>query len=214
MRLRIDWKYGLTVMKRRSFGNWWRRRCGGREVLALALPLVVATCFWTVMNFTDRMFLLWHSDAAMAAALPAGLMHFTLLCFPFGLVTYLSTFVAQYFGAGRPERIGRIIWQGVWVAIVACPLILATIPLAPGIFRAVGHGPEVAALEVAYYQVLAWGAGGALLSAVCSAFFTGLGRTRVVMVVDASAAVLNVVLDYAWIFGRFGFPAWGRAGPR
>ena len=85
-----------------GLSDWWKRPSGGREVLTLALPLIVSTCFWTIMTFTDRMFLLWYSNAAMAAALPAGLLHFTVLCFPFGVITYVSTFVAQYHGSSSP----------------------------------------------------------------------------------------------------------------
>jgi MATE family multidrug resistance protein len=92
----------------RGIANWWKRPCGGRDVLTLAVPLVISTCFWTVMIFTDRMFLSWYSTAAIAAALPAGLLHFTAICFPFGVVTYVSTFVAQYHGAGCKERVGLV----------------------------------------------------------------------------------------------------------
>lgn len=199
-------------MRRWSMNHWWRRPCGGRDVVRLAVPLVVSMCFWTIMNFTDQMFLLWHSNTAMAAALPAGLVHFTILCLPFGVVTYVSTFVAQYVGAGRSHRIGLVLWQGVWFSLAACPLMLATIPAAPWAFSLLGHEPEVAAAEALYYQALAFGAGGTLLSTVLSAFFIGLGRTGVVMVVDGIACVLNVVLDYAWIFGHWGLPAWGIEG--
>jgi MATE family multidrug resistance protein len=178
----------------------------------MAAPLVVSTCFWTIMTFTDRMFLLWYSNAAMAAALPAGLVSFTVLCFPFGLVAYISTFVAQYYGAGVPERVGLITWQGLWISLAAAPFVLATVPLAPWIFAWSGHGSEIAALEVEYYCVLAYGAGGTLIATTLSAFFTGLSRTSVVMVIDAIAATLNAVLDYAWIFGQWGFPRWGIAG--
>ena len=38
--------------------NWWSRQCGGREVLATSLPLIVLTVSVTVMVFIDRMFLL------------------------------------------------------------------------------------------------------------------------------------------------------------
>ena len=48
--------------------GWWSRPCGGRDVLAIALPLVVQTAFWSVMWFIDRMFLTWYSADAMAAA--------------------------------------------------------------------------------------------------------------------------------------------------
>jgi MATE family multidrug resistance protein len=176
------------------------------------LPLVVSTCFWTVMTLTDRMFLLWHSNVAMAAVLPAGLVHFTVLCFPFGVAAYVSTFVAQYHGAGCPQRIGLITWQGIWLSLAAGPLVLATIPLAPGLFRWAGHAAHIAEQEAIYYRVLAFGAGGLVLSTALSSFFTGLGKTWVVMVVDMIACSLNVVLDYAWIFGRWGFPAGGIAG--
>jgi len=158
------------------------------------------------------MFLLWHSNTAMAAALPAGLLHFTILCLPFGIVTYLSTFVAQYHGAERPHRIGLVLWQGIWVSLAACPLVLLTNPAAPWVFDWLGHEPDVASAEAAYYQALAFGAGGTLISTAFSAFFIGLGRTAVVMLVEGVACLFNVALDYAWIFGRWGLPAWGIEG--
>ena len=90
-------------MSNADAGSWWTRPCGGREVLKLALPLVVSAGSWSLMHFVDRMFLLWHSTEAMAAAMPAGLLHFTLLCFPLGMAMYGNAFVAQYQGAGQPE---------------------------------------------------------------------------------------------------------------
>ena len=43
-----------------------------RDVLAIALPLVIQTAFWSVMWFIDRMYLMWYSKESMAATLPAG----------------------------------------------------------------------------------------------------------------------------------------------
>ncbi|OHB66623.1 MAG: hypothetical protein A2V70_00790 [Planctomycetes bacterium RBG_13_63_9] len=192
--------------------NWWRRPCGGREVLVLALPLVISTASWSVMNFADRMFLLWFSTRAMAAAMPAGVLYFSLICFPLGVAMYVNTFVAQYHGAGRPHRIGPVVWQGVRIGVFVMPVFLLTIPLAPTVFAIAGHEGQVACLEVIYYQILCFGAAAQVIAAAMSCFFTGRGRMRVVMVVDASAALLNVVLDYAWIFGHLGFPAMGIEG--
>lgn len=180
--------------------------------MQVALPLIVSTASWTVMHFVDRMFLLWHSTEAMAAAMPAGLLHFTFLCFPLGVASYANTFVAQYQGAGRPDRIGLAVWQAARVGLFAIPVYLATIPLAPTIFRLAGHEPGLLHLEVIFYQVSCFGAGGMLMAAALSSFFTGRGETRVVMYVDMAAALLNVVLDYLWIFGHLGFPAAGIEG--
>ncbi len=176
------------------------------------LPLVISTSSWTILQFTDRLFLLWHSQVALAAALPAGVLAFAIACFPLGLVSYVNTFVAQYHGAGRPGRIGLVVWQAVWLTLLVSPLVLATNWIAPSLFAASEHGAEIAALEVVYFQAITFGSPAIILSAAVSSFFTGRGKTQVVMVVDMGAAALNIVLDYAWIFGMWGFPAWGIEG--
>lgn len=181
-------------------------------MLALALPLIISTASWTVMNFVDRMFLLWYSTDAMAAALPAGMLYWTVLCLPLGVAAYVNTFVAQYHGAGRPERIGVAVWQGVWLGVLAAPLILLTIPVVPMVFHLSGHDPQIAALEVTYYQIVAWAGGASVIAGAMSSFFSGRGETRVVMLVDMIAAGINILLDYAWIFGHWGFPQAGMAG--
>ncbi len=191
---------------------WWNRPCGGREVLTLALPLIISTLSWTVMNFIDRMFLLWYSRDAMAAALPAGVLQFAVLCPLLGVASYVNAFVAQYQGAGRPARIGPIVWQGIWIGLLATPLMLALIPLAPLPFALAGHTPAVARLETVFFQILSLSSGAMVIAAAQSSFFTGRGATRVVMLVDCSATLLNAVLDYAWIFGHCGFAAHGIAG--
>jgi multidrug resistance protein, MATE family len=178
----------------------------------MAIPLIVSTAAWTVMNFTDRMFLLWYHKASMAAALPAGMLHFALVCFPLGVASYVNTFVAQYYGAGQPRRIGPAVWQGIRFGLYCFPLFLAMIPASPWIFHAAGHKPELAALEALYFQTALFGAGAEIMAASMAAFFTGRGVTWVVMVVDSSASALNIVLDYAWIFGHWGFPELGIEG--
>ena len=164
------------------------------------------------MHFVDRVFLTWYSTDAIAAAMPAGMLHFTMLCLPLGIASYVNTFVAQYWGAGRNSRIGLVVWQGVWIGMMAIPYFLLMIPVAPSIFQLAGHGEAIAELEIVYFQTLAFGAGGAVVSAALASFFTGLGKSRVVMVVDSGAAVVNMILDYFLIFGIAGFPELGIFG--
>jgi multidrug resistance protein, MATE family len=192
--------------------HWWGRPCGGRDVVALALPLVISTMSFSVMTFIDRMFLTWHSVDSVAAAMPAAMLQFTLISFPLGVATYVNTFVAQYEGAGRPRQIGPIIWQGIWIGLTAVPVLLLTAPVARVYFENAGHDPEIVVQETTYYGVLIFGSGAVILAGTLSAFFTGRGATRVVMAVDSTAAALNGLLAYLWIFGHWGFPAGGIAG--
>jgi MATE family multidrug resistance protein len=192
--------------------RWWRGEAGLREAFLISVPLVISSLSWTVMNFIDRLFLLSYSEDAVAAALPSGIMAFAVICFPLGIASYASTFVAQYFGAGRHKQIGPIVWQATWLGIVAVPLAIAVIPLAPDIFRSDTSTPEIVAMEIDYFRTLSFSGGAMVMSAALSAFFSGRGSVRVVMVVDTLAAALNVALDYALIFGHWGFPEAGIAG--
>jgi MATE family multidrug resistance protein len=195
-----------------SNDNWWSRPAGGREVLRVSAPLVVSSFSWTIMTFIDRVMLNWVSGTAMAAAFTASAAWFALLSLPLGVCSYANTFVAQYDGAGEPRRIGCVFWQAVWVALGFAPLVLVAIPFAPWFFAIGRHSPEVLHLEVQFFQILCLGAPALILAQSGSAFYSGRGQTWVVMLTDAVAALLNLGLDYCWIFGNYGFPEWGVAG--
>lgn len=190
----------------------WHGPAGYREVLALAGPLVLSTSSLTVQQFVNRMFLTWYSPEALAASLPAGTLSFTVLCFFIGTVSYANTFVAQYHGAGQPERIARVMWQTIYLALGAAVVVLPCGLLSPLLFARAGHPPAVQALEVPYFRLLIFGGGFSILGAATSAFFTGLGRMRTVMWVNIVGTLLNVVLDYGLIFGNLGLPRAGIVG--
>lgn len=167
---------------------------------------------WGLMHFIDRMFLAWYDSDALAAALPAGILNFTTGTFFLGTAGYVNTFVAQYTGAARPDRVGTAVWQGIHFSLVSGVLLLVFIPAAPWIFQAVGHADSVRELEVVYFQILTVGWIPGLVMPAVSSFFSGRGDTRTVMWVNLAAASLNVGLDYLFIFGGWGIPALGIAG--
>lgn len=187
-------------------------RPGIREILILAFPLILSTSAMSIQEFVDRMFLTWYSPASIAAATPAGILHFALLSFFLGTAGYTSTFVAQYFGAGRWERIGPVLAQGLWVALIGGLSQLVLVPLAPAIFTFIGHPEPVRVLETAYFRILCVGAFFPIASSALAGFFSGRSRPWSVMWVYALATALNVLFNYALIFGNLGFPELGIRG--
>ena len=190
----------------------WKIEAGYREVLVVAIPLILSTASWSVQHFVDRMFLTWYSPEAIAAALPAGMLHFSMVSIFMGTAGYVSTFVAQYYGAGRYERIGPALWQGVYMSLIGGLLILIAIPFAGSAFRLVGHSPQVQQHEVEYFQILCLGGGFYIASYALSGFFSGRGKTWPVMWVNVFTTAVNLILDYALIFGHWGFPELGIKG--
>ncbi len=192
--------------------SWWHRPSGGREVLQVAMPMVVSTLSWTVMTYVDRAFLAHYSPTAMAASFSAGIVWFAVFCVFMGMCSYVSTFVSQYHGDDQPERIGPVVWQGNWLAMLSFPLAIIAIPLANLIFSQAGHSAESTEQEIIYYQILCLGGPAMALAQSQSCFYSGRGMTWVVMLIDLFAVVVNLVLDVLLIFGYAGFPEMGIAG--
>ncbi len=181
-------------------------------MLAVAYPLILGHMSFTVQTFLDRLFLTWYSPEAMAGAVTGLIAVWALIGLCIGTGEYLTTFIAQYLGAGRPERIGPALWQGIYFSALAGILIAALAPLAGPAFALAGHAPAVQANESAFAAILMTGALPVVLMATLSTFFAGRGSTRVVLLVNLVSTVVNIVLDYLWIFGRAGFPRAGVAG--
>ncbi len=180
-----------------------------RELLEVAIPLIISSGSVSLMHVVDRIFLTWWSVDALAAALPAGITFWTAIALPMGIGIYTNTFVAQYSGANRPGRLVASVWQGTYFVLFAGLLLLGLLPFTDDLFQWMGHESAVQALEIEYFSVMIYGATPMLLSAVLSSFFSGRGRTRVVMAVNLFVALLNIGLDYVLIFGVDGLIAPG-----
>ena len=190
-----------------------RHRPGGvRELLGIALPMVVSHGCDTVMTFTDRLFLSRLGPEQMNAAMAGGLTCFMLTTFFLGLVGYSTALVAQYLGAGQPHRCAAATAQAILICLIAWPLIVAARPLIHLLFEMARVPSEQIGPQRAYFDILVLAAGVGLLRHALSSFFSGIGRTRMVMLSAISAMVINIGLNYVLIFGKFGVPALGIRG--
>jgi len=97
---------GCASMRLAALAARWRAEGGYGELLRLAIPLILSTGSWSLQHFVDRMFLAWYSPESIAASTPAGILNYTLMSPFIGTAGFVSTFVAQYHWADRPERIG------------------------------------------------------------------------------------------------------------
>ncbi|MEZ4528257.1 MAG: MATE family efflux transporter [Desulfobacterales bacterium] len=183
-----------------------------REVLRVSLPLVAGTSTTMIMEFTDRVFLSHYSLAAIAAAMPGGVAAFLFISFFMGIAGYVSVFIAQYTGAGERKRVGSALWQGIWFSLLSGLCTAALWFIAVPLFRTGGHAPEVQAAEVVYFRILCLGGVCNILQICLSSFYSGLGKTRAVMVISIMGMALNIPLDYALINGIWIFPELGIAG--
>jgi MATE family, multidrug efflux pump len=190
----------------------YKEPAGYGEVLRIAVPLILSTASLTLMLFVDRMFLSWHGQNSVAASTPGGITYFTICCLFMGTAQYVNTIVAQHHGAGDKPACARAVWQGLRFSVLSIPLILALIPVGFLVLEWADHGPELLALEKEYFFILMFGGLSLPFGAALSSFFSGRGKTRVVMWGNVLCNAANIVLDYILIFGKLGFPEMGIVG--
>lgn len=191
--------------KTRPYGGW-------RELLKIAWPLIINSGTFAVLNFCDRLFLAQYGEMEFRASLPAGILFFTLVCGFMALAGFTNSFVSQMWGAGDKEGCARATAQGIIFSMLSIPLIMLLVPAGIWFLRLSGHGPEVLALEEEYFKILMWCGGGMTLSSALSSFFSGRGKTFVIMGCNIVANGLNILLNYLFVFGKWGFPEMGIAG--
>lgn len=183
-----------------------------RDVLRVALPLMVSAGTFSLVLFADRTLLLWFDGASMSASMAGGNLFWVTACLPVGIVSMTGAIISQCIGAGESTRVGRYLWQSVWLSILTVPFFALAASQAAWLFQVAGQPESLIDLEVDYFQLLMLGAVGVVLETGLSGFFSGIERTRVIMWVSLASGLLNLVLDVVLIFGFGPIPALGIQG--
>ncbi len=183
---------------------------GVRQLIAVGFPLLLSSLCAVINLFFDRLFLSrYDTDPTlphMNASLTASLTWWWLLQLAMGIVSYVSTFVSQYNGAGRPKSIGAIVWQGIYVSLAFGVVALAMTWLWAPLFGWMhASNQQLVELETRYATIITYASPFLLLNTALSAFFLGLGRTRFVLLSTAVITLSNILLNWWLIFNP---PAW------
>ena len=119
-----------------------------------------------------------YSNDAIAAVVPAGALAWTLASLPLGIAMYATTFVAQYEGAGVKHRIGPIVWQALWIALICVPIYILMGYWGEHLFRWSGHAPPMVANESSYFFALCFGSGAVVANGAIVLTTTAGGRFK------------------------------------
>jgi MATE family multidrug resistance protein len=183
-----------------------------KELLRLSLPMVVSQGSFAVMIFTDRWFMSYLDATHIAAAMGGGVASAFCLSLFMGVITYANPLVAQYYGAGELDKCPQVVTQGLLLAALCIPFLVLAGYYGGRVFSLLGHDPAQVPLERIYFQVLMTASFFNLVKACLASYFVGIGRTRIVMIADVLAVMLNIPLSWMFIFGKGGLPALGIAG--
>ena len=165
-----------------------------------------------LMQFVDRVFLTHESIESLEAALPSSMLFYIFICFFQSTVAYSGTFVAQYHGAGDKSGAARSYRAGTLLAVAFSFTALLFLKAGAWIFPLFSDSASVVSRANVYYMILTAGSFATLGHMAASAYWTAIGKTRLVFWVNVLGNLLNILLDYILIFGCGVIPALGMAG--
>jgi multidrug resistance protein, MATE family len=185
---------------------------GYREVVGLALPVVVSMLMQTLTSALESAFLGRFGTVEQGAAgLGAALLWPILIaCNCSGMGVQIC--VAQSVGAQRRPDCGVFTWQGVYITGLAWLPMLVLGWYALPLVRLIAPSPELLEPTALYLRIELLGGLPALLNMTMIGFFRGIGDTRTPLVVVLVVECLSVLLASLLIFGMAGCPRLGIAG--
>lgn len=184
-----------------------------RQLLALAIPVILAQIAQTAMGFVDTVMAGGYSATDMAAVAIGTSIWLPAILFGHGLLLALTPTIAQLNGSGRRERIAHQVRQGFWLAGMVSVLVMVVLWNAGYIIHAMHNiDPQLADKAVGYLRALLWGAPGYLCFQVVRNQCEGLARTKPGMVIGFIGLLVNIPVNYIFIYGHFGMPELGGVG--
>lgn len=175
-----------------------------RDVWRIALPLICTASAHAIKLFSDRAMVGWYSSTMLSASFLAGLLASVFIVAIIATSQYTGTFVAQYMGAGKRDRVGLAVWQGILFSLAGGVLLSALGLFGTPFLALSGHESMLLAGEQSYFLVMMTTAGFSIGAAATASFWTGRGKPWLPTVVTLVSLLLNVLFNWLFIFGSDG----------
>lgn len=183
-----------------------------RATLAFGLPLAGANLAGLAINVTDTVMVGWLGATQLAAVVLASQFYFLMWIIGAGMAFAVIPLASNALGAGDTAKVRRSVRMGLWLLTLYSAAAMVPLWFAEEIFLALGQPPEIAGLAGIYTRVAVWALLPATLLAGLRAFLMSLQCARFILGATISGALLNVLLNYMFIFGNFGAPRMEIAG--
>jgi MATE family multidrug resistance protein len=181
-------------------------------MITLAVPVVLSELGWMAQGVVDNIMVGKLGPAAIGAVALGNAVYYTPSLFGIGLLLGLDTLVSQAYGRKDHDDCHRWLAQGVYLACIVTPPLMALLAALSYGFTRFGVIPEVAVLSGGYLRILNWGTLPLLLYGGTRRYLQGVGQVRVITATYVLANLLNWFGNWVLIYGKFGMPALGVNG--
>lgn len=184
-----------------------------KEIWRVTYPIFLGLLAQNVINVPDTAFLGRVGEVALGAAAMGGLLYICVYTLAFGFSVGSQILIARRNGEGNYRAVGPIMWQGTAFSfgMAVCLLILMYFSAAP-LIRLLITSDSIYGATYEFFTWRIWGFLFAFVNVMFRGLYIGITRTKVLTMNAVVMALVNVVLDYALVFGELGLPEMGVRG--
>jgi MATE family, multidrug efflux pump len=183
-----------------------------RRTLALAAPIVAGFVGQMLMGWADTIMVGKVGVIPLAACAFANTVLAVPLVFGFAVLSSVSVRASLAFGAGRERMAGEALRGGLLVALVLGVLVGGGLHFAAPFLSVFGQGDEITNTSRNFLVICAWSAVPVFVTTAAKNFCEALSRPWVPFWIMMAGVLLNIGLNWVFIYGNLGFPAMGIDG--
>ena len=184
-----------------------------KDIWNVSYPILLALLAQNVINVTDTAFLGHVGEVELGASAMGGLLYICIFTIAFGFSTGSQIMIARRNGEGRFRDVGPVMMQGCLFLFVTAVVIFGLCQwLMPSLVRQLISSDIIYDATCEFLHWRMFGFFFSFVNVMFRALYVGITRTKVLTINAVIMAVVNVFLDYALIFGHFGFPEMGIKG--
>lgn len=184
-----------------------------RSLVTLAVPISLQNLITFGVNFADNLMIGSLGDNAISGVYVGGQLQSVVQMFVGGIEGAILILAAQYWGKRDTASIRKVVSIGVKFALgVGILASLVAVLFPQWVIRAFTQEPGVIQEGAAYVQIVGFTYLFFSVSQVMIAAMRSVETAKVGLYISCMALVVNVCLNYVFIFGRLGFPAMGVRG--
>jgi MATE family multidrug resistance protein len=183
-----------------------------RKNLTLAIPVIFSQIGQVTVNLVDNIMVGHLGTTELAAAsFSINIFHVGML-FGLGITLGITPLVGQSLSSKKTNNLGSWFRNGVLVNFIASLLLCAAMSSVVLFMNRMGQSEEVVQKAIPFYLLHVASLIPLMLFFSFKQFLEGIGNTKIAMVITIIINLVNIVLNYVLIYGKFGFPVLGLNG--
>lgn len=183
-----------------------------KQNIRIAFPIMLSLAGQAIVQMADNIMVGQLGAPELAAVSLAGAIIMNTMVVGMGIATGLTPLIGQAHAVNDKERIAGFFQNSLLLnTAVALVLTLFLFTLMPYLSM-MGQPAEVVELCKGYYILTSLSVLPFILFMTFKQYMEGIGNTKVAMVITISCNVMNIFLNYIFIYGKFGAPFLGVTG--